>query len=735
MRGLKKVYEYGEERNVSITDLLKKPEVVNYLGNGRELTYASQRNRLRRRLAKFGESLKETVDRYNLENPPGERRQRDVLYGSQRVRAGLGRKVREGSIEVDGEKLTVRQTLEKYPRLRGFLRGDREISERSLESKLRVWMKKGKVPVEVFDLEPRIVRKGGSWVVTSSGNMWYVRTRNAIVTFLEERPQNKVQFTLTCVMVKVDPATGDVIAEEEAYFHSSIEVIYESTNLDEVYERMTTKILESFSTYLKNGSGWALKRVVGLEISLIRFWPLRGSSHIPLPKTIGNRKAVINMRNEDHQCFKWAVTRALNPVERDAERITRDLREKVEELVWDGIIFPTPCSERFFEKFGGNNDVSVLVFGYDGERVIPLFVPRIMRGRVVRLFFQKSDDGTKSHYGVVKSMSRLVSSQVRSRRNRKYVCDYCLNAFPSDESLGKHLEYCSKHDAVNVKMPVPGRNTLKFKNVQNMVECPVKIMFDFESFLVESDKVSGKMKLYQRHKPSAFCLYVVSRVEGFSMDPITYVCQNENEDVADVFVRELEKVTKKIYETFKDQRKMVFDEEAKRLHDSQDRCYACEGKFGKGELSKVRDHCHYTGKYRGALHSKCNLKMRRSRFIPVFAHNLGGYDSHLFVKRLADTQGDVNCIPRNEEKYITFTKAVHVDVIEKGEDNRTVDVYSNLRFVDTINFMQASLEKLVGNMERPDFKHTSKYFNGEKLDLMLQKGVYPYEYMDGVKKF
>ena len=161
----------------------------------------------------------------------------------------------------------------------------------------------------------------------------------------------------------------------------------------------------------------------------------------------------------------------------------------------------------------------------------------------------------------------------------------------------------------------------------------------------------------------------------------------------------------------------------------------CDEKFVEKskEFCKVRDHCHYTGKYRGALHSKCNLQLKRSRSIPVLAHNLTGYDSHLFVKRLADTKGDVNCIPRNEEKYITFTKAVHVDTIDKGDEQ--VNVYSNLKFVDTINFMQTSLEKLVDDMDRSDFKHTSKYFSGEKLDLMLRKGVYPYEYMDGVNRF
>ena len=344
-----------------------------------------------------------------------------------------------------------------------------------------------------------------------------------------------------------------------------------------------------------------------------------------------------------------------------------------------------------------------------------------MREKVIRLFFQKSDDGKGSHYCVIKDMSRLVSSQVSKKKAKKYVCDYCLNSFGAEDLLGKHVEYCSKHDAVNVTMPTPGKNTLKFKNIQNMVECPIKIIFDFESFLVKSDKVSGKTELYQVHKPSAFCIYVVSRVEGFSMDPITYVCENENDDVSKVFTEELERISKVIYERFKESKKMIFDEKAKKLHDSQSRCYACDEEFDNSkEYCKVRDHCHYTGKYRGALHSKCNLRLKRTKTIPVFAHNLNGYDSHLFVKRLAHTQGDVNCIPRNEEKYITFTKSVLVHIINKGDDEQ-VNIYSNLKFVDTINFMQTSLEKLVENMDRPDFKHTSKYFSGDNLDLMLRQ--------------
>ena len=86
---------------------------------------------------------------------------------------------------------------------------------------------------------------------------------------------------------------------------------------------------------------------------------------------------------------------------------------------------------------------------------------------------------------------------------------------------------------------------------------------DFESFLEPIDRKHGETKLYQRHVPSAFCFYVVSSMKGFSMDPVTYVSQGEDDRVDRMFVEKLEEATKNIYETFKEPRPMIFNEAAK----------------------------------------------------------------------------------------------------------------------------------------------------------------------------
>ena len=73
---------------------------------------------------------------------------------------------------------------------------------------------------------------------------------------------------------------------------------------------------------------------------------------------------------------------------------------------------------------------------------------------------------------------------------------------------------------------------------------------------------------------------------------------------------------------------------------------------------RVRDHCHLSGKFRRAAHEVCNLKYKVPTFFPVVFHNLSGYDSHLFIKTLKNSEGDISCIPNNEENYISFTKQV-----------------------------------------------------------------------------
>ena len=104
---------------------------------------------------------------------------------------------------------------------------------------------------------------------------------------------------------------------------------------------------------------------------------------------------------------------------------------------------------------------------------------------------------------------------------------------------------------------------------------------------------------------------------------------------------------------------MIFTEENIKQFNKASDCWICGEALGN---DRVRDHCHFTGRYRGPAHNSCNLKYRTPNSVSVFFHNLSGYDSHLFIKKLGspDKKENIDCIPNNEEKYITFSKTIKV---------------------------------------------------------------------------
>ena len=172
----------------------------------------------------------------------------------------------------------------------------------------------------------------------------------------------KVYIVLKCVLVKHDLKTGDRVFSD---FNGHSKTHTVTAELGETYEEMKEKMLESLAKYQKEGSGWQLYSVKGLDISVVRFNPLSGSGYSKLPPLIAKKNAIVNMENDDDQCFKWAVTRALNPVDKNPKRVTKELRKQSEEINWEGITFPTKVKDiPIWEK---NNDKFVSVFGYDDE--------------------------------------------------------------------------------------------------------------------------------------------------------------------------------------------------------------------------------------------------------------------------------------------------------------------------------------------------------------------------------
>ena len=576
----------------------------------------------------------------------------------------------------------------------------------------------------------------------------------------------KVHMNLSCILSKEDPRTG---AEEEDMFGSRSGTHAITVQLGDKYDEMKEKMKENLSKFQKNGSGWRLKSIIGLEISIDKFDPLSGSGYSKLPPFITKKKAVINMMNkecekkcgeckESKMCFKWAVTRALNMVDDHAYRVTKELREQAKKYKWEEITFPMKVKNIcVWER---NNDIGVNVFGYD-EDVEKLYTIKIaeLKNPISTINLYLHDD---NHYCVIKDLGRLVSAQLSKKNHGKDICLRCLNAFgrltkkerqedPERKSLLElHEEICSGQKLQRSVYPDPG-DTIKFRNYERLHDVPIVVYADFECFVnpletEEKDPTQSHTTKYQSHVPSGFCYTFKSAHEDiFPTKTVLRTASYEGEDMGKLFVETLTEDLRPIYEILKTPKPIVMSDSEKDQHKKSDSCYACGIEFKATRVNektkkeekviKCADHCHITGKYRGAACDKCNLRMRVPKFVLVLFHNLEGYDSHLFVKSLGLEEGDIKCIPKTDEKYISFSKNIPMETIV-SDDGKKKTACLEMRFIDSYKFTLKPLDSLVETLGEDQFETLTSQMSVdlESLNLLKRKGVFPYEYMTDFSK-
>ena len=559
-----------------------------------------------------------------------------------------------------------------------------------------------------------------------------------VIDLIKSKGSIKVKLILTVRFTKENPATGNIDINVYS-FASKMEIVTESTDLTELFDHMVDKIFELIQNFNNRGSGWQFDRVEHLDININPYNPLSASSYIELPSSLYMKKAIINVKNEnDNECFKWAVTSAVFPQKKNAERLSKQMREDSEKFDWTGIEFPVSLKQ--IDKFENNNPYAINVFGY--ERVVyPLRISK-KNEQVINLLLIADEE--TNHYCWIKNMSRLLSKNINNHQHKRHFCYRCLNSFPSEKSLNKHTEYCRNNEAVKIKMPIredDKGNTfpvyIKFNHFHKKMRVPFVVYADFECFTEKIDTCQPNdnksfTNRYQKHKPSGFS-YLIKCFDDNLLAPHLrhYTAESPDDNIPRLFIESLEKDIKEIYNKFKIPKKMVMTQEDEIDYEKATNCHICEGKLKKTDDKdkKVRDHCHLTGKFRGAAHNKCNLKFKIPKFYPVIFHNLSGYDSHLFIKNLGKSEGKIDCIPCNEEKYISFTKEIIVDKFI-NEEKKEVEVKRKIRFIDSFKFMATSLDSLVKNLPKDSFKNLTEFYEGDQLDLIKRKGVFPYDWFD-----
>ena len=362
----------------------------------------------------------------------------------------------------------------------------------------------------------------------------------------------KFEIILVCLMERqiTNKDKGVVDLEEvKAYFRSKVHKNLKSTNEHELITSCYNKIIKDLDSFQANGSGWYFKEVVQLEIHTVEYNPANGSTYIPLPDWITNKKAIVNIQNKDEKCFLWCILRHLHPRKDNDSRI-KDLKEYENSLNAKGITFPMKLSDiTKFEKLNPELP-GINVFSVDKFTFYPLRMAEKDCLNTIDLFLYE-EDGV-SHYTLIKNFHRLIKSQKTKSLNGKiFICKRCFMHFTKEELLQKHIAYCSNNETVSVKMPEAG-TMLYFKNYKNQLPMPFVVYADFECFTkpMNTCKPNPKESFsynYQKHEPSGFCIYIKGIVPKITFKPIIYTKNNDSDDIAEVFVNKLAEVTKSIY--------------------------------------------------------------------------------------------------------------------------------------------------------------------------------------------
>ena len=251
-----------------------------------------------------------------------------------------------------------------------------------------------------------------------------------------------------------------------------------------------------------------------------------------------------------------------------------------------------------------------------------------------------------SHYVCIKDFDKFMFSKTKNK-NKKYFCKSCWQCFSSKNLLREYEKVCLK---INGEQAVKlEKGTIEFKNYCQQMPVPFKFYAGFECILEGVESNAGENAAYKFIKPIL----------------------EEHEHC--------KKIMKKHFN-----KNLIMTEKEEENFQPSNTCWICK-KLIEDEI--IRENCHTTRKYWGTAHWKCNVNLKLTKIVPLIFHNLKGYDSHLIINEIGKFDVKVDVIPNGLEKYMTFT------------------INKNLIFIDSMQFMNSSLQKLVQNWSDNDFKY------------------------------
>ncbi|XP_044578974.1 uncharacterized protein LOC123261446 [Cotesia glomerata] len=550
---------------------------------------------------------------------------------------------------------------------------------------------------------------------------------------MQEHGSLKVYTQLLC---RFENHKNDAVVVETKSFQTKTSTILANTELHEWFQdNVTDQLLKKIEDFNENQSGWSLTEILNLSINISRYAPLQAglSTFVLLPRDIQKKKAVVNIMNEDHYCFLWSVVAALYPVSSNS-CVTSSYPYPSSVLDHTGIKFPIELKDiPLFEKL---NDLKINVYGIEAKEdddekdpsiIVPLYLSSNLdcqKDTIHLLMIETNitlndDDSIENHrpifhFAFIRNLSRLVKSSITKGKTKLFFCDRCLCHFKLESSYQRHYTDCLSHNKVKMSLPSQENKILSFKNHSFKDPVPFVVYADLESVLEQ------ETEHIQKHTPHSIAYYLHCNYDN-SLSKFNI---NRSSECIKWFVQELETISHQVSNLLRNPLPLPkLNNEEQRSFNQAVNCHICGKSFNSASDKKVRDHCHFTGKFRGAAHNSCNLNFQQTHIIPIVFHNLSGYDSRFILESVTTVfKGKIEILPINKEKYIAFTKTV---------DDTTI----HLRFIDSFRFMASSIDKLSSYLTDDSKIITRQFYSDpEELKLVTSKGIFPYEYVDSLEK-
>ena len=515
------------------------------------------------------------------------------------------------------------------------------------------------------------------------------------------------------------------------YFHGKTQSLLHPSMFQGTYENSKRKIYETFDSHMSEGSNFTVEAIQQLNICSYRYNPIYASSYLETPKWIANKKCIINIKNRDGNCFEYSILAGLYCQKGKSMNNMNNPNLYVKDLgTLKGV--KTNMRVQDIAKFEKENNLAVSVYTVkqNGKIIYPLYITKLRQFLPINLLLIEGEE--KNHYTYIKSLNRLLHKPFEGT---KVFCPYCcvgfLVKFNGERNLQNHIKRCREYGAQRTEVLNDDERFLKFKDYSKCLKAPFVIYCDFETLNVKLSSTTPNHQSFTEaktlHEISGYCFYTVS---PYFPPKLNYY---RGKDAGKIFLTEILNESKRIDNLLKNVKEIIISEEEEKDFANAKQCHICKENFN--ELSEiVRDHDHITGSFRGAAHSSCNIMYRLNGKIPVFFHNLSGYDSHLIFQNLTQMEKKIEpqVVAKSMEKFITFS-------------------LKNLQFKDSLQFLNSSLETLVSNLKsklkngktlQEIFPNLFQYFKDcwshvpeKDFHLLTRKLCYPYKYIDSFDKF